>query len=282
MPDLAAPPADLSAPMCNPELGRMYFVSSLRIVPTGEGFDLTGDGVIDNRMGVAAAFANNNLAESIRTGTTTLMLGLRDLEGPPLVEGDKPLVSLYLGLDADVPADPSNNAMNGKFKLPIEQFDVNCVSTTTFDSSVVENATIKSKTKQIGIVAGSIGTIRLADGVQVMTPGPDLTTWTGITGGIYLACSLSITPFPGPNPASFLDVAVNGLGLTPDIDRDGDGLEKIIGTDDAITIKECVDGDGTVITGANCPCDPRIADGFSGALGFTLVPAQVVGLVTSQ
>ncbi len=63
MPDLTAPPADLSAPLCNPELGRMYFVSSLRIVPTGEGFDLTGDGMIDNRMGVAAAFANNDLAD---------------------------------------------------------------------------------------------------------------------------------------------------------------------------------------------------------------------------
>ena len=54
----------------------------------------------------------------------------------------------------------------------------------------------------------------------------------------------------------------------PDIDLDGDGLERIetvAGAGGARQISACVDGDGTRITGRMCANDPRIADGFTAA-----------------
>jgi len=280
--DLAMAPSDLAPAGCMPDFGRVYFVDTLRFMPPGEGFDLNGDGKIDNQMGVVASLANGELQNSIKIGTTIMLASVRDLKGPPAVEGDTPAVALLLGLDSDSPGDPTNNADNGAFKVPIEQFDVNCQPTTTFDTSTVVNGSIESTSRHTDIVAGSIGTIRWTDTHQVMTPSADFSKWTGITSGIGNACSLSITPFPGPNTASLLDVLVNALSLQPDIDRDGDGIEQIIGDPNTTTIKECKDGDGTVIPGRDCPCDPRIADGYSGALGFSLVPARVVGTVMSQ
>jgi hypothetical protein len=284
MPDLSPAPADLAPQGCMPDFGKVFFVDTLRFMPPGEGFDLNGDGKIDNQMGKVAGMANPELQNSIKLGTTIMLVSVTHLKGPPIVDGDHPAVTLLLGLDSDSPADPSNNADNGAFKVPIEQFDVNCNPTTTFDSSAVSGGIIKSASKKVDIVAGSIGTIRWTDAQLTMTPSSpgDLTHWTGVTGGIGDACSLSITPFPGPNTASLLDVLVNLVGLQPDIDRDGDGIEKIVGDLNTVTIKECVDGDGTVIPGRNCVCDPRIKDGYSGALGFSLVPARVVGLVMSQ
>jgi hypothetical protein len=227
-----------------------------------------------------ATLANSGLQQSIAAGTSIMLVVLAGLQGPPLVEGDMPQASMYVGLDADSPPDPSNNADNGKFLVSAEQFDVNCNPTTAFDSAVVHNGEIDATATKTDIVVGAIGTLKFVGTRQTLTPtSADDTTWQGQTGGIELACSLSITPFPGPNPASLLDVLANS-GIEPDMDMDHDGLEQIIG--DGTTIKQCIDGDGTIIPGRNCPCDPRIADGYSGALQFTLVPATIVGIATSQ
>ena len=36
--------------------------------------------------------------------------------------------------------------------------------------------------------------------------------------------------------------------------------------------------DGTVLEDQACPCDPRIADGYSAAAHIELVPANIVGM----
>jgi hypothetical protein len=48
------------------------------------------------------------------------------------------------------------------------------------------------------------------------------------------------------------------------------------------TVARCIDGDGTVIAGANCACDPRIQDGFSTAIEAEGVGAVIAGLTTPQ
>jgi hypothetical protein len=282
MQDLAPPPQDMSMPGCMPDFGRAFFVDKLEYLPSSEGFDLTGDGMIDNRTGSFGPLANGELVKSIGNGATIILMSMVGLKGPPLVEGDTPSVAIYVGLDADTPANPANNTMNGEFKVPLEQLDVNCMSTTNFDSSKVESGSIRSTSRKIDVVAGTIGTITFVDTVQISTPDSpgDFGGWSGRIGGVVPACSLSLTPFPGNNPASLLDVIVNVLTTQPDIDRDGDGIETFIG--DGTGIKECVDGDGTVIPGRTCPCDPRMQDAYSGALGFHIVAARIIGLVTSQ
>jgi hypothetical protein len=73
---------------------------------------------------------------------------------------------------------------------------------------------------------------------------------------------------------NMLDALATGCGFIPfqpDVDLDGDGLETFYDTEsadpDAGTLKDgridkCVDGDGTVILGLDCPSDSRIADGY--------------------
>jgi hypothetical protein len=73
---------------------------------------------------------------------------------------------------------------------------------------------------------------------------------------------------------TLLDVIATGCGifpLQPEVDLDGDGLEKFYDESGADSdagptgdgmIDRCVDGDGTEILGTDCPSDPRIADAY--------------------
>jgi hypothetical protein len=65
-------------------------------------------------------------------------------------------------------------------------------------------------------------------------------------------------------------------GLEPDVDFDGDGLERFVLDIDG-KIESCVDGDLTVIDGPGCFQDPRIVDSFSLVLRFEAVPARLSG-----
>ncbi len=65
------------------------------------------------------------------------------------------------------------------------------------------------------------------------------------------------------------------LGLRPDVDRDGDGLERFIDENSDATIDVCIDGDGTRVEGPTCPRDARFADGFSGAFLFRVEAATL-------
>jgi hypothetical protein len=46
-----------------------------------------------------------------------------------------------------------------------------------------------------------------------------------------------------------------------------------------VTIARCIDGDGEVIAGRECPCHPDIADGYSVAYDVELVSAIVLGVL---
>jgi hypothetical protein len=71
-------------------------------------------------------------------------------------------------------------------------------------------------------------------------------------------------------------LGVSVPGVSPDIDVDGDGLERFT-TDERFQIRECIDGDLTVIPGSTCYADPRIADGFSMVATVTAVGARFAG-----
>lgn len=97
--------------------------------------------------------------------------------------------------------------------------------------------------------------------------------------------------------ATVLDLA-SALIAQPDIDIDGDGLECAYRTSGNLTIDGCCDGNGSgndcltsngACTGmsippavpdrpASCAEQLQIADGYSIALGFDAVPAQVLGV----
>ena len=66
-------------------------------------------------------------------------------------------------------------------------------------------------------------------------------------------------------------------GLNPDVDLDGDGLERLL-VDDSGYLVSCIDGDLTVIEGRDCWQDEGMADGFSFVMGAVAVPAHLIGL----
>lgn len=87
--------------------------------------------------------------------------------------------------------------------------------------------------------------------------------------------------------SSWLDLLA--MLLAPDIDLDGDGLEVMIGGADGL-IAECYDGctppacPGPRVpplsprASSSCALSPRLADGYSIAIRFGAVSAQVVGI----
>jgi hypothetical protein len=108
----------------------------------------------------------------------------------------------------------------------------------------------------------------------------------------------SMMPAPPCDPAitstSLADVLVGGTprgfilplrGSAPDVDLDGDGLERFevtsrgeMGCQPVITA--CVDGNGTRVTsplpdGTSCATDSRFQDGWSAAFPFAAVRATI-------
>jgi len=84
---------------------------------------------------------------------------------------------------------------------------------------------------------------------------------------------------------TLLEVLLNGgatfgtdtvPGLLPNIDRDGDGLERFNRTSEGF-IASCVDGDRTLIEGRGCWADPRMADAFSLTVRMVGVSARYGG-----
>jgi hypothetical protein len=103
-------------------------------------------------------------------------------------------------------------------------------------------------------------------------------------------CSFATPAELGPavfDARTWLEVLVGGgrvfglptvPGVTPDIDLDGDGLERFI-VDEAGQITGCIDGDGyTTIDGPDCWQDPHMADGFSVTAVLHGVGARFAGL----
>ncbi len=91
----------------------------------------------------------------------------------------------------------------------------------------------------------------------------------------------------GFEPRTWLDyVVVNGLqpeptesmeSLQPDVDVDGDGLERFYDTDFDGLIDECVDGDGTTWSDdLDCPNRVGFTDGFELNLVFRVVPCTII------
>lgn len=88
---------------------------------------------------------------------------------------------------------------------------------------------------------------------------------------LYLAPNITSGTCPG---STMLDVLIGGCGyplsLQPDVDLDGDGLERFYdqaGGGDAGTtgdgrVDRCVDGDGTEVLGESCPSGAGFADGY--------------------
>ena len=79
------------------------------MLPEGEGLDITGDGIPDNAMGFIAPLANQAIQDGLDLGTGLYLLDVTKWDGPPVATDTDIGLTFYAGIDADEPADVSNN-----------------------------------------------------------------------------------------------------------------------------------------------------------------------------
>jgi hypothetical protein len=277
-----APPGDAGSDagatplLCNPTFGTTYILSAYGLTPPDDGFDLNGDGKPDNVMGNMASFVNPLWQSQLARGYALYLL---DFLTPISTTTDVPHLDMnfYVGIDADMPPDPSNNLGGmGRFLVPLQQFDVNCQPTTPWTMQV-QSGVLTGTAPRMDIVVQAIGTISSTNAVLRDELKADGSGFTGKAGAVASACGLSQIAAPvGSN--TLLDVMVNVFELQPDIDQNHDGMiTHLVG--DGTKVTACVTPDGTSVPGIACACDPRVADGFSLCFSHEAVPATIVGIV---
>ncbi len=290
---------------CGPDCRREQVLSMSRIsiVTTGLnlGCDFSGDGRPDNAfgeaLGPAGGVLNSFITSGVSNGQVLLQLGFLNLTDPIGQNLPNARVGWLLGDDAD--GDVTNNAVPGNPQR-VQRGSLNPMT-------LLPQASFQSQS-QMGQLRGGPEDIRLALGdgpigdfnFRVMrgrisgllvgdTTNNRITEMrNGVLCGAIPARDLAALQNPtGMIPggggggmasrSSFLELLVGGQRVLvftigpqqPDIDLDGDGLERYEATmgsgSTPPTITACIDGDGTRIMGRTCANDPRMADGFSAA-----------------
>ncbi|HEU5058022.1 MAG TPA: hypothetical protein VFU21_15935 [Kofleriaceae bacterium] len=265
---------------CALEFGHTQIFSRIVILPEEQGIDITGDGVPDNQLGRIAPLSNPTIVSVIENGTGIFLLDFTRWEGAPADDDDMD-VTFYLGVDADMPPDPSDNTSgSGEFRVVDRQLDVECNPLTRV-AGKVKDGIVRAESGVWNFLIEGIGTLTF-DHVHLELGFDDqLEHYTGRFGTGWTVCSLSHVEGPLFAGGSLLESVVNDLELPdPDLDFDGDGLEHVVGDGEAIT--SCIDGDGTVIEGADCPCDPRIGDAYSVSVAIEGAAATISGIIYDQ
>jgi hypothetical protein len=260
---------------CHPAFGAAFIVDQFSQAAAGQGFDLDGDGQPDNAFAVVGIGSDiwDNL---ITSGSAIFLFDLHGLPaaGTPVPDGAALDLAFYLGVSVD--SDPSTYfGGDGQFLAPASQFDVNCMTTANMDSVTVMGGAIVGHKDTLGLGVHGLGILEFQSYVMRATLSADQKTFAGMLGGVATPCGLSQLPSP-TGAGSLLGSLVNQYQVQPDIDVDGNGLDTIAG--DGQNIVSCTTSDGVLVQGADCACDPRIKDGFSGAFDFSAVPAKLVGV----
>jgi hypothetical protein len=238
------------------------------VLGPSEGLDLNGDGAADNALGVLADPMTESFDDKLQRGLLAILLDFL----PPETTGPAPAaIATYAGIDAD--DIPDNNLDgNGSFLVPAGQLDVSCRPTNTFTATTT-GPHEASFSAAIWDIVGQDGTLRTRNLQGSFRARPDGSGGDATVGFVWTLCGTSTHLAQGDG--SFLDTLVRVLALQADVDVDGDGLERIEATEDAL---RCIDGDGTIVPGWDCACHPRIADGYSIALRAGAVRAAILGV----
>jgi hypothetical protein len=274
------PGASFSPPECEVEFGRTMIFKTVTILPQGEGVDITGDEVPDNLLGRIAPLSNPTIVSVIENGTGIFLLDFTRWEDAPGDDDDMD-VTFYLGVDADVPADPSDNTGgSGDFLVVDRQFDVDCNPLTRVPGAI-EGRIARATSDLWRFLVEGVGTLSFERVRVELELASDLSGFAGQFGTGWGLCSLAHTEGPLFAGGTLLERLVNDLDEPdPDLDFDGDGLEHVIG--DGEGIASCIDGDGTVIEGPDCPCDPRMRDAYSVSVAVEGAAATISGIIYVQ
>ena len=252
------------------------------IVPgPGVGFDLNGDGTIDNSFGnLPTALRdqiNKDIQSSFDTGAQFFVLNLANWGDPWTTDAPDVLVQMLLARDADT--DPANNFDGtGQFYVDPLSFDLDCEPTLKADQASITNGVMTATARVFQIPFLNWQTLYFSGAKATATFDASFMFASLVTGGTLRYCSLAQATVQGQT-GSMLELLINNqasTGVYPDIDIDGDGLEHVV--TDGVHVTECIDGDGvTHIPGQDCPCDPRIQDGYSITVTGDAALIRIVG-----
>jgi hypothetical protein len=267
---------DAPSQLCIAPPGDTWVVTSLSILGEGEGFDLDGDGEIDNEFGKTPEGARAEIAAGLNTSLEahemTVLIHITGWDPPGAARA--PTVAFYMGTD------PTGLYESGDYHVWSDQFDLDCNPRNETDDVEIDGRAVTARRDIWNFpLSTATGSVVMVDPLLQLEFDEAYQRVNGTMGMTVTMCSLSAIPFPGLQAGSTLDVVVNEPSLeviSVDMDLDGDGLEQARG--DGVTIRDCVDGDGiTIIDGRSCPCHPAIADGYSFAFGLEATRARIVG-----
>ncbi len=281
-PDAPAPDAGpLDTTACPKTYGVAAVSSTFGVAEETVGFDLDGDDTVDNSIGASQAIRtilSNEFEASIANGTLLSLSELRDFDGFGADDADLSIV-IYGGTDTD---DNLDDNFLGDESFTYQHSWVNSVTCEPVAAAAAQivggeltssGATIRFFVDTLGGFLEIVNT-HVSATLEPDTAGMKTAAGTkALVAGVITGCSLA-------QPA-VLDLgnsaqhALTIVGVQPDIDRDGDGLEQIVGN--IVEIEKCIDGDGTEIPGMLCGCDPRMQDGYSVTFETDLVGAVIVG-----
>jgi cysteine-rich repeat protein len=287
-------PWDGCGPDCRVELA--HVIDSLTIGGPEVGCDYSGDGMPDNRFGATvgplleAFVMGGNLAENI-----TVLLkwyGLDDVTG-----SSDPAVTLAW-------ATGEETMTPGEYLVDPGQFDAAGNPLITFEGSIAahmvaagpEDISIPVFILPLDIRQSEISATTRATGGQVSHLDDGLLCGA-VPLDVFAIIPTDMLPVIGGTPPcegtdspTMADLLVGGALVLPptqpDVDLDGDGLERFETTRGAgcqAVITACIDGDGSRVEGRGCVLAgddrgrARFQDGYSTALPFTAVPASIVG-----
>lgn len=289
-PDADLPDAGFNAAACPTSYGPAGVSESFVIAEATAGFDLDGaadpdgDGMVDNQLGSNTSLRgliNNALGGGVEDGSLRNVNELRDLTD--LAADDSSItVVIYGGIDDDDPGDLSDDFAGDETYYFDRRWvgggDCAPLASASGDyTGGVITASNPDNTFFIEALGGFVDFKRSQISATVEADVAGFQTPAGMTllfGGAIPVCSLSTAP--GQVSGSALEDIARIFSVQPDIDLDGDGIETIQ-AEPGDGVVSCTDGDSTVITGQDCACDPRIADGYSIAFDIVVAGASVLG-----
>jgi len=274
-----------------PDPGPMTLVAAEVALVDERACDLDGDGVGDNAiagLGASdrafwAAAATSLMQGYVEEGwrLTFHLPAVDDRAGP---QDPDTLLVTFSGVDLEDPPNAADDFSGIEpFWIPGTQLDACGEPLCSFRSARIEAGELRAS----GGVAELTFPGLYARAAQVtgrIDPGG--------TGAELSVCGylriqdLGRTQTPGgPDDPTMLELFVAGgagfgvpsiPGLSPDIDVDGDGLERLL-VDATNRIVTCIDGDGTPAEGSDCWQDDAMADAFSLTGRITAVGASFAG-----
>lgn len=291
-----------------PGTGLTFIASSLDLLRPGLGFDLDGRcgawTCQDNLLGELYFYVEDTNREAIVQGSLRLMVEVAGLDDPTRWEDPRVTVKIYPVVDEDDPPRTGNDFALGfagdpccRFRPAPDAFDpLTRQPATRLAARLVAGQVLSVGEGQLWIPlgfgpgTGRLDRARVQLALQGEIPGLVEATLGGAVSAGFARTAVGClgvgAPFCNGPEDNLLDLLAALTG-SPDIDLDGDGLERIgLGADRSVTA--CYDGCVGVCAHvpplappdpddpASCLDLPDLADGYSAAYQSYLVEATLI------